>query len=154
MYCCKATGCVQRENGLVTLANNTVGQDCCSLTCRSLPPVLITGLSLCFTQPFASFSVPPKVTVSMSPQTVNRSQSATFSCVVNVASPAATIALFSPRNQSISHVNGSAVLENRTRDDSGSYSCVASNGVEGSPVTKRTTLTVNREYAYSLTLSC
>ena len=95
------------------------------------------------------FAVPPRLTFTITPQTINETQSATLSCVVTAANPSANITLRSPTNESIPHTSGTAVLTNRTRNDAGIYSCVADNGLDGSPVTITSTLTVNRKYMLS-----
>lgn len=82
----------------------------------------------------------------MSPHTVNESQNATLSCVVAAANPSANITFRGPTNQTIVHTQGTAVLRNRSRDDAGTYSCIADNGIIGSPVISTTSLTVNRKY--------
>ena len=90
--------------------------------------------------------VPPRISVSMSPHTVNESQNATFSCVVAAVNPAANITLRRPTNQTIELTQGTAILTNLTRNDAGTYSCLAENGVIGSPVIRTISLTVNRKF--------
>ena len=81
----------------------------------------------------------------MSPHTVNESQNATFSCVIDAANPPANITLRGPLDQTIEDIQGIAILSNVTRNDAGTYSCVAENGLTGSPVQKTAVLSVNRK---------
>ena len=82
--------------------------------------------------------------MSISPQTVNETDNATFSCAVLAANPSANITLRGPLNQTLEDTSGTATLSNLTRDDAGMYSCVADNGLRGSPVIEGAKLSVNR----------
>eukprot|EP00795_Rhopilema_esculentum_P016592 gene16592-8018_t len=87
--------------------------------------------------------VPPKISFSITPQTVNETGNANIACVVAAANPTPVITILNPLSQKVSHKNGAAALTKLSRNDAGIYSCSASNSVPGSPVTKTATLFVN-----------
>ncbi|XP_065055821.1 hemicentin-1-like isoform X1 [Rhopilema esculentum] len=87
--------------------------------------------------------VPPKISLSITPQTVNETGNANIACVVVAANPTPVITILNPMHRTVSHTNGAAALTNLSRNDAGIYSCSASNSVPGSPVTKTATLFVN-----------
>ena len=89
--------------------------------------------------------MPPKISLSITPQTVNETGNANIACVVVAANPTPVITILNPMNRTISHTNGAATLTNLFCNDAGIYLCSASNGVPGSPVTKTATLSVNRK---------
>ncbi|XP_065055871.1 hemicentin-2-like isoform X2 [Rhopilema esculentum] len=87
--------------------------------------------------------VPPKISLSITPQNVNETGNANIACVVAAANPTPVITILNPMNRTVSHTNGAAALTNLSRNDAGIYSCSANNSVPGSPVTKTATLSVN-----------
>ncbi|XP_065056313.1 hemicentin-2-like [Rhopilema esculentum] len=87
--------------------------------------------------------VPPKISLSITPQTVNETGNANIACVVVAANPTPVITILNPLSQTVSHKNGAAALTKLSRNDAGIYSCSASNSVPGSPVTKTAALFVN-----------
>jgi len=87
--------------------------------------------------------VPPRLSVSMSPETVNETDNAAFSCAVLAANPSSNITLRGLLNQTLLHTSGTTILSNLNRDDAGTYSCVASNGLRGGPVIETAKLSVN-----------
>ena len=89
-------------------------------------------------------TVPPRLSVLISPHKVNETKNATLSCAVVAANPSANITLLGPLNQYIEGKSGTTILSNLTRDDAGLYSCVADNGLRGSPVMETAKLSVNR----------
>ena len=82
--------------------------------------------------------------MSISPHTVNETENATLSCTVVAANPSANITLRGLLNQTLEDTSGATILSNLTRDDAGMYTCVADNGLIGSPVIETSKLSVNR----------
>eukprot|EP00795_Rhopilema_esculentum_P016573 gene16573-7996_t len=87
--------------------------------------------------------VPPVISFSINPSTVNETNNATMQCTVTAANPTPSITIQNPKGQNLSHTDGLVQLDLITREHGGTYSCIASNGVVGSPVTRTAILTVN-----------
>ena len=92
--------------------------------------------------------VPPLITFSLTPNTVNEGQNATAECKVNAANPAPNITIMDNINQDIPHVGGQATMSHRTRNQAGRYTCMATNGI-GGVATVTANLTVYCEYDMS-----
>ena len=91
-----------------------------------------------------TFLVPPTmISFSITPSTVNETQNATVECKVNAANPAPTINITDNSYNVITHTAGKASLVHITRNQAGTYTCRADNGV-GAAVTATAVLTVNR----------
>ena len=98
--------------------------------------------------------VAPVLSLSVSSRTVNETQNVKFSCIVVAANPSANVTLRGPLNRTIDSTQGVAILSTVGRSDSGTYICIAENGLIGSPVIDTVSLTVQckslRCYYYKL----
>ena len=83
----------------------------------------------------------PEISVSPA-MTVTEGGSAVLECNVTAANPSATVTWRSPSNAVIPHTNGRLRLPMINRNQHGSYTCWASNGV-GSATSKTTSITIN-----------
>ena len=70
-------------------------------------------------------------------------ENVTLSCSITAANPPANITWRNPSNSVIGHTNGVITLNSVKRQQVGSYSCHADNGVGA--VTKNTQVVVQRE---------
>ena len=83
------------------------------------------------------------ISFSITPSTVNETQNATAECKVNAADPPSTITITDNSKNVITHTGGKASLVHITRNQAGTYTCRATNGV-GAAVTATAVLIVNR----------
>ena len=67
-----------------------------------------------------------------------------LSCNITTANPPANIMWKNPSGSTVGHTNGVITLNSIKRQQAGSYSCHADNGVVGA-VTKNTQVVVQRE---------
>eukprot|EP00794_Sanderia_malayensis_P011271 gene11271-12451_t len=89
--------------------------------------------------------VPPTVTATMTPSTVNTSGSAILQCAVTPSNPPATVTAYSPSNTTISlFANNTALIANVTRAITGRFSCRAQTGI-GSPSLSYASLLMNHK---------
>ena len=94
---------------------------------------------------FANFTflVPPMISFSITPSTVNETQNATAECKVNAGNPPSKVTITDNSSNDITHTGGKARLVHITRNQAGTYNCTATNGV-GAAVTATAVLIVNR----------
>ena len=91
------------------------------------------------------FIVPPKINqFTVNPSIVNETGNATFECTAS-GNPAPNITITGPNNAVVQHSNGKGMLQSISRNQGGSYTCAANNGV-GSPVNAAVDLVVHCMY--------
>ncbi len=90
--------------------------------------------------------MPPKLQVNFKPKTINETGDTSLVCNVTAANPPADIKAYDPFNNTILLHNGTARITNVTSNFSGSFSCIAYNGI-GPPVTKYAELIVHCKFS-------
>ena len=81
---------------------------------------------------------------AITPSTVKETDTATVECIA-FGNPAPNIGIIGPNSASVAHTSGRVVLTNVNKNQAGSYTCQASNGI-GSPANASSSLFVNCMY--------